>query len=64
MLYNKEYKMGSSTDYRNPTANGFDEPLDPVDPTQGPTKSYFPPTDFNADSIKPFGELLDSPLEH
>lgn len=28
----------------------------------GTTKPYIPPTDFDADSVSPFGSVLDSPL--
>jgi len=64
LVYDREFKFGQKS-YSRPTASGFeDDPIVPVDPTQEPTKSYFPPTDFNPDLIKPFGENLDSPLEH
>lgn len=64
-LYNRGYKKRYQSD-----VNGFDlkEPLNdsitPLDPEKGPTKSYVPPTDFNPDSTKPFGDVLDAPLEH
>lgn len=62
LIYNKEFKFGQKSDYSTPTASGFDDPIVPVDPTKEPTKSYFPPTDFNPNSEKPFGDKLDSPL--
>lgn len=63
-LYNKEYRFGnkSKNAFSQTAANGFEESFTPVDPENGPTKSYFPPTDFNPDSEKPFGDVLDSPL--
>ncbi len=63
LIYDKEYKFGSNKNFSNPTASGFEDSIDPLDPEKGPTKSYIPPTDFNPDSIKPFGDLLDSPLD-
>jgi len=62
-LYNKEYRFGKSNKgYSQPTASGFESSFDDGDPLKGPTKSYVPPTDFNADSGKPFGDILDAPL--
>jgi hypothetical protein len=63
LIYEKEFKFGQSTGYKNPTASGFEDPIVPVDPLKEPTKSYFPPTDFNPDLVKPFGDNLDAPLE-
>ena len=63
-LYQREYKyfIPSKTNSRA-TASGIDfDDLDPVDPTAGPTKSYFPPTDFNPEAPNPFGDVLDAPL--
>lgn len=64
LMYSKEYKFPTSKDRTQVTASG--SPLDdfamPVDPTKGPTKSYVPPTEFNPDSQKPFGDVLDAPL--
>lgn len=69
-MYNKDYTFGNETekDFSLPqdftiqeertTSSQVDE-----DPLKGPTKSYVPPTQFNPESIKPFGDLLDSPLE-
>lgn len=64
-LYNQEYKFGTTSKTQtSPTAMGFEEDIVPVDPTTGPTKSYFPPTDFNEQAVKPFGDVLDAPFEH
>jgi hypothetical protein len=62
-LYDKEYKFNSSgrRDYQA-TASSYNESFPDTDPLEGPTKSYVPPTDFNSNSEKPFGEILDSPL--
>lgn len=73
-FYNMEYKFGdnSKPDYSNVSADGMDigDPIVPFDtsvadedPLKGPTKSYVPPTDINANLVKPFGDILDSPLE-
>jgi hypothetical protein len=67
-LYNKDYRFSSnkktfSTVDASGHTNSFEEELVPVDPTAGPTKSYVPPTDFNPESIKPFGDVLDAPFE-
>lgn len=66
-MYNTEYKFGNATTKNSTvTASGVDldnlESVEPVDPLKGPTKSYVPPTDFNPESIKPFGDVLDAPI--
>lgn len=62
-LYNKEYKFKSSQEkYSQTTASSYNEAFPDRDPLEGPTKSYVPPTDFNSDSEKPFGDVLDAPL--
>jgi hypothetical protein len=62
-LYNKEYRFGKSDKgYSYPTASGSESNFDDGDPLKGPTKSYVPPTDFNENSGKPFGDILDAPL--
>lgn len=62
-LYNKEYKLTvKSNNYSQTNASGFENSFADNDPLKGPTKSYVPPTDFNPDSEKPFGDVLDSPL--
>jgi hypothetical protein len=62
-LYNKEYRFNESNkEYSYPTASGIENNFDDGDPLKGPTKSYVPPTDFNPDSEKPFGDVLDAPL--
>lgn len=45
---------GASSDF------GFTD--DPLAGSNGATKSYIPPTDFNPDSALPFGSDLDAPL--
>jgi hypothetical protein len=68
-MYNKEYKFGAETekDYSLPQDFTIQEegstPSQEEDPLKGPTKSYVPPTNFNPDSVKPFGNLLDAPFE-
>jgi hypothetical protein len=62
-LYNKEYRLGvSDKGHSYPTASGYESNFDDEDPLKGPTKSYVPPTDFNPDSEKPFGDVLDAPF--
>jgi hypothetical protein len=62
-LYGKEYKFNSSGKRSSQaTASSYNESFPDVDPLEGPTKSYVPPTDFNSDSKNPFGEVLDPPL--
>jgi hypothetical protein len=51
-LYNEDYKYLSMA---NPEA-GTDDP-DGVS-----VKPYIPPTDFNPDSMNPFGDVLDAPI--
>lgn len=40
----------------------IDEPINPFSPSKRDTKPYVPPTNFNANAAKPFGEVLDAPL--
>ena len=67
-LYNRTYTFGrSSKDYKTANSSGEfydDEEIVPVDPLKEPTKSYVPATDFNPESSKPFGDLLDAPIGH
>lgn len=68
-MYNKQYKFGIETekDFSLPQDFNIQEegntPSQEEDPLKGPTKSYVPPTEFNPDSMKPFGNLLDAPFE-
>jgi len=62
-LYKKEYRSNTSDkEYSYPTASGSENSFNDGDPLKGPTKSYVPPTDFNENSEKPFGDILDAPL--
>ena len=64
-MYNREYKFpaGEKNNSSRVTASGLDlDDVVPVDPLKVPTKSYVPPTDFNPDLVKPFGDVLDAPL--
>ena len=67
-LYNRNYTLARKSSKGYETANSTgefyadEEAL--VDPLKEPTKSYFPSTDFNPESPKPFGDLLDAPIEH
>lgn len=66
-LYKTEYKYSSkssgTTDF-----SALDDPFDdvptPVDPMEKSfaTKAYVPPTNFDENSSKPFGGILDAPL--
>jgi len=40
----------------------LDEEIQPFDLRKQETKPYFPPTDFDEESAKPFGKVLDEPL--
>ena len=68
-VYNRDYSFGvnSETDYSIPQDFTIQEEgtttEESEDPLKGPTKSYVPPTEFNPDSMKPFGNLLDAPFE-
>lgn len=67
-FYEKDYEYGTSTSKRTYTASG--QPVDnsfddivPFDPTvKSQRKGYIPPTKLDDDSSKPFGDVLDSPL--
>lgn len=68
-VYNRDYSFGvnSEKDYSIPQDFTIQEEgttaEESEDPLKGPTKSYVPPTEFNPDSMKPFGNLLDAPFE-
>ena len=72
-FYNTQYKFGDSskTSYSNVSADGVDigdpivafDPSEPEDPLKSPTKSYVAPIEPNVNLVKPFGDILDSPLE-
>ena len=71
-LYNSEYKYASKKEGSNYASGAvdFDEPqvkepeLKPFEPKKKKPKPYIEPTKVNADSAKPFGDVLDSPLGH
>jgi hypothetical protein len=65
-LYNEDYKYASAATSSKTSGAfagqyDFDDPV-PFDPTNAPTKPYFPPTDMDADSMDPFGGILDAPI--
>lgn len=73
-FYEEEYKYkvkSQNSGYNYSTANGVpsdgyfgtdvDNPLN--EPVQA-TKPYVPPTNFDEDSLLPFGQLLDPPEMH
>lgn len=68
LLYGKTYRYTVSSSNRGgkaylpknaSTDHGFDD--DPMF-NSGETKPYIPPTNFNPDSVLPFGSDLDAPL--
>jgi CRISPR/Cas system-associated protein Cas5 (RAMP superfamily) len=66
-FYNKTYNHGSSDNKSyvdeetiNPAVDYSD--VKPFDPKAAARKPYVPPTEFNPDSPKPFGKILDAPL--
>ena len=62
-LYHYEYRYAPKTKgFSQTNASGSEENFGDFDPEKGPTKSYVPPTDFNPDSEKPFGDVLDAPI--
>lgn len=66
-LYNREYKFGRQgtaagrTYISEDVVQSEEAPIEPFSPSIQ-TKPYTPPTQFNPDSIKPFGSVLDGPL--
>ena len=63
-LYEVDYAY-ASTDSKNKTASSMDFDLDdpiPFDPANAPVKSYIPPTEVDASSNNPFGDILDAPI--
>lgn len=66
-LYNQNYTLArKNKDYQTANSSGefYEDEIVPVDPLKEPTKSYVPATDFNPNSPKPFGDLLDAPIGH
>lgn len=61
-LYNVDYKYGSGAASSGVANGGFDNDLEPFDPSNAPVKPYFPPTEVDADSYSPFGSVLDAPI--
>ena len=67
-MYHRAYKYGNSNSggsYNYSTASdGYlgdeDDAVD--DPIKPASKPYVPPTDFNPESPKPFGKIVDEPL--
>ena len=68
-MYDMEYKYASPK--TGTELNDFDAPFDenddmptPIDPfaRSNTVKPYVPATDFDPDSTKPFGRVLDAPL--
>ena len=73
LLYEKEYKykysVSSSKRGSYSTAGGttIGQPLDddipvPVDPVARQSKAYVAPTKYNPEDTRPFGDILDAPL--
>lgn len=71
-LYNKNYNYNRGS-RKSKNANGFDDieglmeeetPVVPVDPVKESqkVKAYTPPTNLNAESPLPFGNVLDAPI--
>lgn len=67
-LYNREYMHARPSsrgpqDWDNDPGLQEEAPIEPFNPAQK-IKPYTAPTDFNPNSAKPFGNVLDAPLEH
>jgi hypothetical protein len=69
-LYNTKYRYAAekasiyasgSMDFDAP--QGIEPEIEPFEPKKKP-KPYLEPTSINANAPKPFGDILDSPLEH
>lgn len=62
-LYNRPYTLGKKrSNYQTANSSGEFYEDSSVDPLKEPTKSFIPATDFNPNSPKPFGDVLDAPL--
>ena len=70
LIYDKDYNFSNSSSssgvnsrkYISKEENEELKPFNPEDPNAFNKKSYIPPTDFDANSSKPFGDVLDSPI--
>lgn len=72
-LYKSEYTFGFSEEDNNDALSSSDEPLEiaenekpeiiePFNPRAKNVKGFIEPTNFNENSSKPFGSILDEPL--
>ena len=73
-FYKKEYKYSSRKNNNISGLDSLDGPLDSMDepiqeeklkvfsPREKTAKPYTPPTEVKADDIKPFGSVLDAPI--
>lgn len=73
MVYDKDYRIyqASRSTPIPGTATGFDDDNDDLEEelariaerqVNAPRKAYVPPTEVNADSPLPFGDVLDPPV--
>lgn len=66
-IYEREYKYDLSSTLSGTDASTYpmedeDETVLPFSPSQKTVQPYTPPTEFDADSSRPFGSVLDEPL--
>ena len=65
-FYNMRYPYANQSTVKNFDIEEEEEEVTPFDPMQKqvPTKPFIAPTQVNAAFDKPFGSLIDAPLEH
>ena len=63
-FYNKQFILANKSNNRTyvDLEPPLDEEIQPFNLRKQETKPYFPPTDFDESSSKPFGKVLDEPL--
>jgi len=65
-FYDKNFKLSMGTSNFNleePLDMNVDDEIKPFDPKQQATKPFVPATNFDANAAKPFGKILDAPIE-
>lgn len=68
-LYNSDYGFGMTNDSTSDYSSDIDEHIsekpeiiEPFNPRAKNVKGFIEPTNFNENSVKPFGSILDEPL--
>lgn len=64
-FYDKVYQFSTATpdfNMEEPLDGYVEDEIKPFDPKQQATKPFVPATNFDENSAKPFGKILDAPI--